>query len=61
MALQRFLSKLEIVEVALPVFRFSGFVHQVQIAESLVALHTWLTREGTFSASHIDFGIRENN
>ena len=39
------LSQLEIVEITLPVFRFSSFVHQVQVAETLIAVHAWAERD----------------
>ena len=38
-------SQLEVIEIALSVFRFSSFVHQVQITETLIAVHAWGGRE----------------
>ena len=39
------LCQLEIIEITLPVFRFSSFVHQVQVAETLIAVHAWTGRD----------------
>ena len=62
LTLKRFLSKLEVVEIALPVFRFSGFVHQVQIAEALIAVHAWIWRRAKLSPQvAFNFGIGANN
>ena len=41
MALKGLFSQLEVIEITLSVFRFSSFVHQVQIAEALIAVHAW--------------------
>ena len=38
-------SELQVIEIALSVFRLSSFVHQVQIAETLIAVHAWTGRE----------------
>ena len=41
LTLQSFFRQLQVIEVTLPVFRLGGFVHKVQIAEALIAVHSW--------------------
>ena len=38
---QSYFYYLQVIEIALSVFRLSSFVHQVQIAETLIAVHAW--------------------